>query len=248
MKIKQLLSFTPAIMLCSVLFLLWEAITRLTNISNQILPAPTAIFAAFVRNWDNMLPHIQQTMLETILGITFAIILGVITAVLLDTSPWVRRAVYPILVTSQTIPIIALAPLLLIWLGFDIWSKAVVVTLFCFFPITIAVADGFAHVDPELLILFKSMHASYWHTLRYLKFPSTLPTFFSGLKIAVTYSITGAMVGEYVGAEKGLGIFIQTSANAYAITLVFATIFVTSFLSLLLFAIVSILEKFFVRY
>ncbi len=248
MRIKKIISFAPAIVLLTTILLVWELFTQLTHISNQILPAPTAIFGAFMRNWSVMLPHIQQTMLETLLGIVVAIILGITTAVLLDTSPWVRRAVYPLLITSQTIPIIALAPLLLIWLGFDIWSKVVVVTLFCFFPITIAVADGFARVDAELLILFKSMGASYVDTMRRLKFPSALPAFFSGLKIAVTYSITGAMVGEYVGAEKGLGIFIQTSANAYAITLVFATIFVTAILSLLLFAIVLILEKFFVSW
>ncbi len=246
MKTKKITTFAPAFVLCATILFLWELATRITQVSNQILPAPTAIFDAFIRNWNTMLPHIQQTMLETIIGIFAATLLGVATAVLLDTSSWVRRAVYPLLITSQTIPIIALAPLLLIWLGFDIWSKVVVVTLFCFFPITIAMSDGFAHVDSELLILFKSMGGSYFDTMRYLKLPSALPAFFSGLKIAVTYSITGAMVGEYVGAERGLGIFIQLSANAYAITLVFATIFVTSFLSLLLFTIVGILEKFFI--
>ena len=235
-------------MLFAALIALWEVFVNTTHMSNQILPSPTAIFAAFIRNWDIMLPHIQQTLTETLLGIIIAVFLGVFTATLLDSSTWVRRALYPLLITSQTIPIIALAPLLLIWLGFDIWSKVVVVALFCFFPIAIAVADGFARVDPDLLILFKSMNASYLATMRHLKFPSSLPAFFSGLKIAVTYSITGAMVGEYVGAEKGLGIFIQTSANAYAIPLVFSTIFVTAILSLLLFAIVMLLERFFIRY
>ncbi len=245
---KHLITFGPAVTLFASLIALWEIFVATSGISNQILPAPSAIFAAFTRNWDIMLPHIQQTLLETLLGIIVAIFLGVATAVLLDTSSWIRRSIYPLLITSQTIPIIALAPLLLIWLGFDIWSKVVVVTLFCFFPIAIAVADGFARADQDLVILFKSMNASYVNTMRYLKFPFALPAFFSGLKIAVTYSITGAMIGEYVGAERGLGIFIQTSANAYAITLVFATIFVTSILSLLLFAFVMMLERFFIRY
>lgn len=245
---KQLITFGPALVILATLILLWQVFVVITHISNQILPAPSAIFAAFTRNWEIILPHIQQTLTETLLGIIIAILLGVIIAVLLDLFPWIRRAIYPLLITSQTIPIIALAPLLLIWLGFDIWSKVIVVTLFCFFPIAINTGDGFARVDPDLLVLFKSMNASYFATMRHLKFPSSLPSFFSGLKIAVTYSITGAMVGEYVGAEKGLGIFIQTSANNYAITLVFATIFVTSILSLLLFAIVLMLENFFIRY
>lgn len=246
MKLSRLATFGPAFVVLAVLLVVWESFVRVTRISNQILPSPVVIFQAFLRNWDSMLPHIQQTMLETILGIFAAVLIGIAVAVLLDTSSWIRRALYPLLVTSQTIPIIALAPLLLIWLGFDIWSKVVVVTLFCFFPITIATSDGFARIDPELEKLFKSMQASYSDTLKHLKFPSALPAFFSGLKIAATYSVTGAMVGEYVGAEKGLGVFIQTSANAYAISLVFATIFVTSVLSLLLFAIVIMLEKFFI--
>ena len=243
---KTLITHAPAFALFATLLVVWEIFVRTTQISNQILPSPLIIFQALIRNWDIMLPHLQQTMLETLTGLFVAIIFGIITAVLLDTSPWVRKAIYPLLVTSQTIPIIALAPLLLIWLGFDMWSKVVIVTLFCFFPIAIAMADGFARIDPELEKLFKSMQASYIDTMLFLKFPASLPSFFSGLRIAVTYSITGAMVGEYVGAEKGLGVFIQTSANAYAISLVFATIFITSFLSLFLFWIVGFLENVFV--
>ena len=238
--------FGPAVVLFTTLLITWQVYAQTSHISNQILPSPMAIFQAFTRNWEIMLPHIQQTLIETLVGIVIAVLLGIFIAVAIDASVWMRRAAYPLLVLSQTIPLIALAPLLLIWLGFDIWSKVVIVTLFCFFPIAIATADGFSRIDPELTNLFKSMRASRLDTIRLLKFPSALPAFFSGLKIAVTYSITGAMVGEYVGAEKGLGVFIQTSANAYAITLVFATIFVTSFLSLLLFALVTLFERFFV--
>lgn len=243
MKLKTIINFGPAFVLFTTLFVLWELFVRVLQINNQILPSPLIIMQAFFRNWDIILPHIQQTLIETLIGIIVSIFIGLLTAVIIDTSPWARKALYPLLVTSQTIPIIALAPILLIWLGFDIWSKVVVVTIFCFFPITIATSDGFSHIDKELLKLFKSMNASYIDTIRLLKLPSALPAFFSGLKIAVTYSITGAMVGEYVGAEKGLGVFIQTSANAYAISLVFATIFVTAFLSMFLFILVSIAEK-----
>lgn len=240
---QKIINFGPVFIVLMTLGIVWELFVTTTKISNQILPSPVVIFQAILRNWDIMLPHIQQTLLETIIGIFVAIIIGITVAVLLDASSFIRKALYPLLVTSQTIPIIALAPLLLIWLGFDIWSKIVVVTLFCFFPIAIATSDGFARIDPELEKLFKSMQASYADTMLMLKFPSALPAFFSGLKIAVTYSLTGAMVGEYVGAELGLGVFIQTSANAYAISLVFATIFVTAALSLFLFTLVGIIEK-----
>jgi ABC-type nitrate/sulfonate/bicarbonate transport system permease component len=243
MKFPSITNFGPAFVVVVSTLLAWETFVNITHINNQILPKPTAILYALIQNAENILPHLQQTVLETLVGIFVAIIMGIITAILLDCSSLVRRGLYPLLITSQTIPLIALAPLLLIWLGFDLLPKVIIVTLFCFFPIAIAMADGFASIDPELSKLFKSMQASYWDTLRLLKFPSALPAFFSGLKIAVTYSMTGAMVGEYVGAYQGLGIFIQTSANAHAIPLVFATIFITAFISLLLFWIVTIIEK-----
>ncbi len=242
MKFKNIIRYGPSIAFVLLIFYFWE-IASGNLISNRLLPRPSAIFSALSSNWNVIAPHAYQTILETAIGFIIAIILGVGTALLLDLTDWIKRALYPILITSQTIPMIALAPLLLIWFGFDLVPKVIMVVLFCFFPIAIATAQGLASTDKDHLKLFKSMGASYFQLLRYVKFPNALPQFFSGLKIAAAYSITGAIVGEYVGAYQGLGIYMKLAANSQATVLVFAAIFVTTFLSLLLFGLVVIIEK-----
>ncbi len=246
MKQKDITSYLPAIILMIGLLSLWEMTVQIGHIPKTILPAPSLVITSLFENWSIIAQHAFQTMLETIIGLIIAVILGLGIAILLDMSSWIRKAVYPLLITSQTIPMIALAPLLLIWFGFGLLPKVIVVVLYCFFPIVIATVDGFAKTDKDLLKLLKSMHASYWQTMRYVKLPGSLPHFFSGLKIAVTYSVAAAIVGEYVGSYMGLGIYMQQMANSYAIGLVFATIFVISLLSLCLFGLVVLFERIFV--
>lgn len=243
MKIHTLAKISPSIVVVVAILLIWQIVVSITNTNPQLLPSPSLIYHALVQNIDVIAVHTFQTLKETLIGIIAGIILGVSVAILFDASYLARRAFLPLLITSQTIPMIALAPLLLLWLGFGILPKIIIVTLYCFFPIAIAMADGLRNIDKEFLNLFTSMNASYIQKLRLLKIPASLPSFFSGLKIAVTYSITGAMVGEYIGAFQGLGVFIQTSANAHAIPLVFATIFVTVVISLILFWLVCVVES-----
>ena len=242
-RLHGIAGYGPACVLAFTLLAIWELIVRAGKISSAILPAPTAILQALLNNWDVISGHTLQTLLETVLGLAVATLLGVLLAILIDISSSVRRAVYPILVTSQTIPMIALAPLLLIWFGFDIGPKIVVVTLYCFFPIAVACADGLLSADPDLLRLMKSMKASRWQILWFVRLPGAMPSFFSGLRIAATYSVTGAIFGEYVGAYQGLGIYMQTSFNSHAVILVFAAIVVTAVLSLFLFGLVSLIER-----
>lgn len=243
MKLRRLADFGPAFVLTLTLLLLWELYVRTGQISTQVLPAPTAIIQALFDNWNVIYDNTLQTLLETVLGMGIATLLGLLLAVMLDISSWLRQAIYPLLVTSQTIPIIALAPLLLIWIGFDIRPKLILVTLYCFFPIAVACADGLASAEPELMNLLHSMRASRWQILTLVRLPGAMPAFFSGLRIAVTYSVTGAIFGEYVGAEKGLGIYMQRAANSFATVQVFAAILVTAVLSLLLFGLVSVIER-----
>ncbi len=243
MKLQRLASYGPAFVLTVVLLALWELYVRSGQISTFILPTPTAVLLALIENWDVIYPHTVQTMMETVLGLLISTILGLMLAIILDLSTWARRAIYPLLVTSQTIPMIALAPLLLIWFGYDLGPKVIIVTLYCFFPIAVACADGLLSSDPDLMRLLLSMRASRWQMLWLVRLPGAMPAFFSGLRIAATYSVTGAIVGEYVGAYQGLGIYMQTSANAHAVVLVFAAILVTALLSLLLFGLVSLIER-----
>ena len=243
MKLRRLASYGPAFVLVVTLLALWELYVGAGYINSQVLPTPTAIVRALIDNWGIIYDNTVQTLLETVLGMMAATLLGLLLAVMLDISQWLRRAIYPLLVTSQTIPIIALAPLLLIWLGYDIRSKLIIVTLYCFFPIAVACADGLAGAEPELIKLLRSMRASRWQILRLVRLPGAMPTFFSGLRIAATYSVTGAIVGEFVGAEKGLGIYMQREANSFATVQVFAAILVTAVLSLLLFGLVTLIER-----
>lgn len=243
MKLRRLAGYGPAFVLVVTLLALWELYVGAGHISSQVLPTPTAIVRALFDNWGIIYDNTVQTLLETVLGLVAATLLGLLLAVMLDISQWLRRAIYPLLVTSQTIPIIALAPLLLIWLGYDIRPKLIVVTLYCFFPIAVACADGLAGAEPELIKLLRSMRASRWQILRLVRLPGAMPSFFSGLRIAATYSVTGAIVGEFVGAEKGLGIYMQREANSFATVQVFAAILVTAVLSLLLFGLVTLIER-----
>jgi ABC-type nitrate/sulfonate/bicarbonate transport system permease component len=243
MTLRKLAGYGPALVLTLALLALWELYVRAGHVSVQVLPSPIAVIQALFTNWSIIYDNTLQTLLETVLGLTLAAILGLLLAITLDISSWVRRAVYPLLITSQTIPIIALAPLLLIWIGYDIRPKLIVVTLYCFFPIAVATVDGLASAEPELIKLLHSMRATRWQILRLVRLPGAMPAFFSGLRIAAAYSVIGAIFGEYVGAEKGLGIYMQKAANSFATINVFAAILVTTILSLLLFGLVSLIER-----
>jgi ABC-type nitrate/sulfonate/bicarbonate transport system permease component len=243
MTLRRLAGYGPAFVFTLALLATWELYVRSGQISADVLPTPTSIVQALFANWDVISVNTMQTLLETVIGLLASIVLGLVLAVLLDTSSWVRRTLYPLLITSQTIPMIALAPLLLIWFGFDLGPKVLLVILYCFFPIAVASADGLLGTDADLVRLMKSMHASRWQTLWLVRLPGAMPAFFSGVRIAATYSVTGAIFGEYVGAYQGLGIYMQSSANSHAIVLVFAAILVTAVLSLLLFGLVALIER-----
>ncbi|HEY4386183.1 MAG TPA: ABC transporter permease [Ktedonobacteraceae bacterium] len=243
MSLRRLASYGPAFVLGVAILLIWELAVRTGSVNDFYLPAPSAIIVALFQNWDVIAGNTLQTLLETVLGLAVATVLGLLLAILLDITPWVRRAIYPILITSQTIPMIALAPLLIAWFGLGLGPKVVVVTLYCFFPIAVACADGLFSVDADLVRLMRSMHASRWQILWLVQLPGAMPSFFSGLRMAATYSMTAAIFGEFVAAEQGLGVYMKLSFNARVIVLVFAAILVTALLSLFLFGFVSLIER-----
>ena len=208
-----------------------------------VLPAPSRVLAALRDNASELLRHSATTLMETALGFGLAVLLGLFTAWLLHRLPLLRRAALPWLVVSQTIPLIALAPILLIWLGFGLLPKVLLVTLGCFFPIVVATLDGLERTDPELIRVLQSLDATPRQIDRHLRFPAALPAVFSGLKVAGTYAVTTAIFAEYVGGYAGLGIFIQTSANARATDLVFAAVFLSALFSVLLVQVIAWLAR-----
>lgn len=233
----------PPCILGAVLLILWQVAVGLFDIEAWLLPSPVQIVQA---GWDarHLLgPHIWQTTQETLLGFMAALLVGLGLGILLDLSATLRAALYPILVLSQTIPIIAIAPLLVIWFGYGILPKVIVVGLVCFFPIVINTADGLRSIDPDHIALLRTMGASRKDIFTKVQWPGALPMVFTGIKIGITYSVIGAILGEWVGGSRGLGIFMLRATNSFRTDWVFATIALTAVLSILLFALVTLIER-----
>lgn len=222
-----------------LLLTIWELAVRFTGIEAWILPAPSVIFITLWQTRDLLVDHGVHTIYETLLGLGIAIMVGVLLAVFIDLSEKVRKSVYPLFVASQTIPIIAIAPLFAIWFGYGYTPKIILVALFCFFPITVSLADGFLSVDRQMIRLLDSMGASRSQIFRMVKLPAALPAFFSGLRIAGTYSVMAAVISEWLGASKGLGIFMTRSSQSFFTDRVFAIIMVITLLSLVIYGIIE---------
>lgn len=221
----------------------WYALARASGLPPFVLPAPTDVAAAAWEARGALAPAIGATLLETAVGLIAALVLAVALAAAIAASPLLRRALYPLLVASQTVQILAIAPLLIIWFGFGLLPKVLIVVLICFFPLTVGTADGLASADPGHVELLRGMGAGRWQVWRLVRLPAALPSFFSGLKVAVTYSVVGATIGEWVGGSEGLGLFMLRAHNAFRADRVFAAMLVTSALSIGLFAAAAAAER-----
>src|SRR5258706_13280626 len=227
-----------------VIVVVWEAAVQAAQSPFHLIPAPTEILAAIIRTRETLLTqHIPQTMLETLIGMILALVFGLLVAALLDFLPLVKQALYPLLVVSQTIPTVALAAVLIIAFGFGIWPKVIVVVLFCFFPITVATIDGLNATDPDLVALLRAMGASRLQIWRIVRFPAALPSFFSGLRIATTYSVTGAVVGEYITSQFGLGQYLRSAYSGGKVDQAFVSILIVTILSIGLVTLVGVIER-----
>jgi ABC-type nitrate/sulfonate/bicarbonate transport system permease component len=231
-----------------LLMLIWTFWTEFNRHLSWIIPTPLSIVQVFLEFPRLLFSHASVTILETVAGLALSVILGSLIAIAMDRWKPVRQTLYPFVIISQTIPILALAPLFIIWFGYGVSAKVFIVTLVCFFPIAMNLYDGFRQVSVDYLRLFKSMHASPWQTFIRLKFPSALPAFFTGLKLAVSYSVMAAVIGEWLGGEKGLGIYMTRATKSYQTAHVFAIIIIISLFSLLLYGLVLLLERIFLRW
>ena len=187
----------------------------------------------------NTLPTLQVTAV----GFAVSLAIGWAVAIAIDFSPWLRRALTPLLVASQTLPIIAIAPLLIIWFGFGLLPKVVVIALVTFFPVAVGLIEGFSSTPPAATNLLRSMGASRWQRFRLVRLPQAMPSFFTALRIGITYAVTGAIFAEYVGATAGLGIYMSLQKNSFRTDLVLAAVVVTAVLSVTLFALTFVVER-----
>lgn len=233
----------PPVVLLAVVIGAWQLYTTAAGIDPTTLPSPARVVEQGWANradlWDNTLPTLQ----ETLLGFAVSFAAAWVVAVLLDFSAAARRGLYPLLVASQTIPIVAVAPLLIIWFGFGLLPKMLVVTLTTFFPLAANLAAGFASTDREAMRLLRSLGAGRLRVFRLVRVPSAMPYFFAGLRVSITYAVVGAVFAEYAGAEKGLGIYMQAQKSAFRTDLVFAAVAVTALLSVALFGATYLLQR-----
>ena len=233
----------PSIILMIILLGLWQIIAMIIN-AHYILPSPTQIL---VKLWALREPlftvHLPATMGVTGLGLIISIIFGLALAILMDMSDKIENALYPIVIASQTIPTTAIAPLFVLWFGYSIWSKVLVTILITFFPITIAVYDGFKSTKREMEELLITYGASKKDIFIKLKIPTALPAFFSAIKMAIPLSIIGAAIAEWLGAQSGLGYFSKRMMTQLDGAGVFAPIVLLSVVAMIVVAIVNILEK-----
>jgi ABC-type nitrate/sulfonate/bicarbonate transport system permease component len=229
--------------LLAFLLAIWQYAGSQNLVAFWIVPTPQQVLKVFLNNPFLIWHHLKPTMLAALSGLGLSIILGSITAVAMHSSRLIKQLVYPYLVVSQTIPLISIAPLLIIWFGYGISSKIFAVVLMCFFPITLGLYDGFRSVNIEQERLLTSMGASRYKIFIYLLVPSALPNFFTGLKLAATYSVMGAVIGEWLGGSSGLGIYMTRATKSYQTAHVFAVIIVIVLLSMALFGLVAICDR-----
>jgi ABC-type nitrate/sulfonate/bicarbonate transport system permease component len=212
----------------------WEIAVRLNDTPRWMLPPPTAIIESF---------RTRVTLVEVLLGFGLALAAGIATGIAIDSSAILRRAIYPLIIASQTIPMVALAPLMLIWFGYGLLPKVLITALIGFFPIAVNTVDGLRSADREMLALLRTMGASAVQRFRLVRVPAALPLIFSGARIAITFCVIGAIFGELVGSSSGLGYLMERSAAQFQTARVFACIAILSAMGIGLFSVIALIER-----
>lgn len=221
----------------------WQIWAVKGHLGSDVLPSPVQVWQQGWANrgllWDNMLP----TLRETVIGFVLSLAIGFVLSVLIDSSGTLRRAFMPVLVISQTLPLVAIAPVLVLLLGFGLFPKILIVILVTFFPITVGLVEGYAATEPEAETLLRTMGAGRWRIFRSLRLPTALPYFFASLRIAVTYAVVAAIFSEYSGAVSGLGILMQNAKNDFQTALMLAAVVVSAVLTLVLFGLTFLVQR-----
>jgi ABC-type nitrate/sulfonate/bicarbonate transport system permease component len=233
----------PPLLLLAALVAIWQIYCEAKDVRPTTLPTPSRVVSQGWKYHDIIWHHTKVTVKETAVGFAISVLVATAFAVAMDFSHAVRRSLYPLLVGSQTIPIVVIAPLMITWFGFGLKPKIILVVLITFFPVTVGWVDGFRSTEADAMSLLGSMGAKRWKVFRFVRFPSALPSFFSGLRIAITYSVVGAIFAEYAGASSGLGIYMQLQHNAFRTDLVLAAVLVSALISIALFMLVSGIQR-----
>ncbi|MEH6937851.1 ABC transporter permease [Bacillus sp. JJ664] len=247
MNRKKIKGWQPILVI--LLFLvIWQLSIKFFKIEDWLLPGPIAILKEGIQSYDSLVPHVLSTVQLTISGFLVGTFLGLMIAIVLHLIPGFKEAFYPLLILSQNVPIIVLAPLLIIWFGFGILPKLMIISLVCFFPVTVSALDGFRQTPTELINYMKMAGATKSQLFWKIECPYSLPSIFSGLKISATYSVMGAVISEWLGAKTGIGVFMTLASSSFRTDRVFVSIFIIMFLSMFFFGVIVLLEKMTVKW
>lgn len=247
-KLQNITNFLFRYSMIIVILLIWQIFAMTGILPEFLLPSPIQVVMAFVKDFGLIMHHFRYTMVSAFIGISVAILLAFVLSIIMNWSRSFYDFFYSPIVVSQTIPTVAIAPLLVIWLGYDMKPKIVLIVMTVFFPILISLLNGYQSVDKDCLKLLQTMGASKWQTYYHAKFPASVGYFFSGLRVSMSYALISSVIAEWLGGHFGLGVYMTRVRKAYAIDKMFAIIFFISILSLLLMAFVDYLHKKIVKY
>ncbi|WP_027141503.1 ABC transporter permease [Mesorhizobium sp. WSM3626] len=244
---RQLAGFfaqaAPAVITIGLVLVAWELYANHSGVKPTVLPAPSRVFEQAMLNRDALLDNAIPTMRATLIGFACSLSAAFALSMLVDFFQPLRRALFPVFIVSQTLPLVAIAPLVVLWFGFGLTPKIMLVALVTFFPMLVALVQGYEATEVEIGQMLRAMGAGRWRVFMLARLPSALPYFFAGLKISITYAVVGAIFAEYAGAAKGLGIYMLNAKNNFRPDLVLAAVGVSAALTLVLFGLTALLQR-----
>lgn len=235
-------TFWPIIAIL-ILLAIWQILSGTGLIPKYLLPSPIDTIVAFVKDFPLLMEHAKITILEAIIGLGCGVLVGFFMAVIMDRFERLYQAFYPLIVITQTIPTVAIAPLLVLWFGYEMLPKVILIVIVTFFPITVSLLTGFRNADKDTVNLMRTMGATKMQIFWHVKFPGSLGQFFSSLRISASYAVVGAVISEWLGGFSGLGVYMTRVKKAFAFDKMFAVIFLISILSLLLMWLINVIQK-----
>ena len=227
----------------AVILIIWQFVSMAGLVPGYMLPSPIQVVKAFINEFPLLMENSRVTLLEAAAGRFCGVAFGFVMAVLMDRYDKLYKAFYPLIVITQTVPTVAIAPLLVLWFGYEMMPKVILIVIVTFFPITIGLLEGFRSADKDMMNLLRSMGAGRLQIFRYIKMPGAMSRFFASLRISASYSVVGAVISEWLGGFSGLGVYMTRVKKAFAFDKMFAVIFLISIISLILMKLVDILQK-----
>lgn len=242
-KLQSITSKLWSLSAIALILIVWQAVSSLGLVDRFLLPSPLEVWRAFVTDLPLLMEHSLTTLTEAFVGLALGIALGFVMSLLMDRFEILYRAFYPVVVLTQTIPTVAIAPLLVLWFGYEMMPKVILVVITTFFPITVGLLNGYRSADQDAISLLRAMGAGKGQIFRYIKLPGAMGQFFSGVRISASYAVVGAVISEWLGGFGGLGVYMTRVKNAFSFDKMFAVILLISVISLLLMKAVDLLQK-----